>query len=94
VIFPNFRDSGKRLGLEILHLPGKNNNHLRQFKKKITRGSKKNKLFYCHKLLARLTATSEVGARPLRSRNALGHFTRATFIWKFTRKMPRPREST
>ena len=56
----------KRLGLEMLHLPRKNSNHPRQFKKKITCGSqneRKNERFYCHKRLGNLTATSEVRAQ-------------------------------
>ena len=45
----------------MLHLPRKNEHHLRQLKKSLA--AAKNNRFYCQKRLAPITATSEVGAQ-------------------------------
>jgi hypothetical protein len=75
----------KRKSLEMLHLPRKNEHHLRQLKKSLA--AAKNNRFYCQKRLAPITATSEVGAQCIARHRAQSSAVSAMHA---TQKTPAP----
>ena len=69
----------------MLHLPRKNEHHLRQLKKSLA--AAKNNRFYCQKRLAPITATSEVGAQCIARHRAQSSAVSAMHA---TQKTPAP----